>query len=235
MLDAVINNNMLEICRLLSEEKFMERYYLAGGTALAMKIKHRRSNDLDFFTPGNIDTKKITSWLNNFIAAGQANIVFRKTDQIDVNIMGIKTSFISYPFRIINGFINGENIDARLSGLKLASPEEIALMKAYTIGRRTTFRDYVDLYYLLTQNIINIKRIIKECGQKYVLEGETVFSGKLFLQQLKYTEDIHDKKETEQLLFDKTITRENIESYLNAKVYEYLSEYCMGEPGDETS
>jgi predicted nucleotidyltransferase component of viral defense system len=235
MPDAVIDKKMLEICCLLSQEKFMERYYLAGGTALAMKIKHRRSNDLDFFTPGNIDTKKITSWLNNFVVAGQANIVFRKTDQIDIKIMDIKTSFISYPFRIINDFINGGNIDARLSGLKLASPEEIALMKAYTIGRRTSFRDYVDLYYLLSQNNINIKRIIKECGQKYILEGETVFSGKLFLQQLKYTEDIYDKKETEQLLFDKTITLEKIESYLNTKVCEYLSEYCMGEPGDETS
>lgn len=235
MLDAVVNKNMLEICRLLSQEKFMERYYLAGGTALAMIIKHRRSNDLDFFTPGNIDTKKITDWLYNSVTTGQANIIFKKTDQIDIKIMDIKTSFISYPFRIINGFINGENIDARLSGLKLAPPEEIALMKAYTIGRRTSFRDYVDLYYLLSQNNINIKRIIKECGQKYVLEGETVFSGKLFLQQLKYTEDIHDKKETEQLLFDKTVTLEKIESYLNAKVYEYLSEYCMGEPGDETS
>jgi predicted nucleotidyltransferase component of viral defense system len=235
LLDAVIDKNMLEICRLLSRENFIESYYLAGGTALAIQIKHRKSNDLDFFTLGNIEAKKITDWLHNSFAVGQVNIIFRKTDQLDVNIMDIKTSFISYPFRVINRLINGENIDLRLSGLKIAPPEEIALMKAYTIGRRTSFRDYVDLYYLLYQNSTDIERIIKECDQKYVLEGETFFSRKLFLQQLKYTEDINDKRETEQLLFDKKVTVEKIESYLNAKVCEYLSEYYMEELRDETS
>jgi len=146
MLDTVINKNMLEICRLLRRENFMESYYLAGGTALAVQLRHRRSNDLDFFTPGNIEIKKITDWLHNAFAAGDVNIIFRKTDQMDVNIMDIKTSFISYPFEVIYGLIDGESIDPRLSGLKIAPPEEIALMKAYAIGRRTSFRDYVDLY-----------------------------------------------------------------------------------------
>ncbi|MGI5875861.1 MAG: nucleotidyl transferase AbiEii/AbiGii toxin family protein [Dethiobacteria bacterium] len=28
----------------------MDKYYLAGGTSLALQIKHRKSMDLDFFT-----------------------------------------------------------------------------------------------------------------------------------------------------------------------------------------
>ncbi len=37
MSDIVIKKNILEICQALSQEKFMEEYYLAGGTALAIQ------------------------------------------------------------------------------------------------------------------------------------------------------------------------------------------------------
>ncbi|MEW6244084.1 MAG: hypothetical protein AB1497_07470 [Bacillota bacterium] len=91
------------------------------------------------------------------------------------------------------------------------------------------------MYYTLSKNKTDIRRIIDECDRKYVLDGETLFSKKLFLQQLKYTEDIADKKETEQLLLDKNVTTHTVETYLKAKVNEYLSEYYWEELKDATS
>ncbi len=103
------------------------------------------------------------------------------------------------------------------------------------IGRRTSFRDYVDIYYLLSRNITSITRIISECGQKYILEGEKIFSAKLFLQQLKYTEDIGDKKETETFIFDKKVNSNVIENYLKTAVNQYLQEkYTGGKINSET-
>jgi predicted nucleotidyltransferase component of viral defense system len=57
LLDKVVSNNMLEICQVLSQGIFMDEYYLAGGTALAVQIKHRKSMDLDFFTQQKINTQ----------------------------------------------------------------------------------------------------------------------------------------------------------------------------------
>jgi len=225
---ALINGNMLEICRTIAREEFIKDYYLAGGTALAMQINHRRSVDLDFFSLEKINVKKISDYLYRCFPEPQVKILFRKTDQLDTNINGVKTSFIYYPFKLIHGLVDGENISSDFCSLKMASPQEIALMKAYTIGRRTSFRDYVDIYYLILKNLTTIARIIRECDQKYILERERVFSGKLFLQQLKYTEDIDDKGETETFILDKNVNFIKIESYLSAAVNQYLQEQYAG-------
>lgn len=223
--ETLISSDMLEICQAIAQEEFMKGYYLAGGTALSMQINHRKSIDLDFFTPEKINVNILTDYLYHCFPGNQVKILFRKTDQLDVNINGVKTSFIYYPFKLIHSLVDGENIKSDFRRLKMASPQEIALMKAYAIGRRTSFRDYVDIYYLILKNFTTIAIIIRECDQKYILEGERVFSGKLFLQQLNYTEDIDDKAETETFICDKNVNSARIESYLSAAVNQYLREH----------
>lgn len=95
---------------------------------------------------------------------------------------------------MIEPLVQGEKIDIRLKGINLASPKEIALMKAYTIGSRPTFRDYIDLYFLFKKGIVNLEYILEKAPQKFVIEGEPVFSKKLFLEQLMYTEDLINKE-----------------------------------------
>ena len=41
---------MREVLRFIGQCPFAERFYLAGGTALALRLGHRRSIDLDFFS-----------------------------------------------------------------------------------------------------------------------------------------------------------------------------------------
>lgn len=71
-------------------------------------------------------------------------------------ICGVKISFIAYPFPLIEPLVQGDKIDIRLKGINLASPKEIALMKAYTIGRRPTYRDYIDLLFFTTKKVLSI-------------------------------------------------------------------------------
>ncbi|MEK7122124.1 MAG: nucleotidyl transferase AbiEii/AbiGii toxin family protein, partial [Patescibacteria group bacterium] len=40
---------------LLSNSSLIKRFYLTGGTALALQIGHRISEDFDFFTTENFD------------------------------------------------------------------------------------------------------------------------------------------------------------------------------------
>src|SRR3989344_8458756 len=51
---------------ILGKSKIMENAYLAGGTALALQIGHRRSYDLDFFTNGDFNAKLFLQKIGRF-------------------------------------------------------------------------------------------------------------------------------------------------------------------------
>ncbi len=97
----------------------------------------------------------------------------QESTQLDLNIAGIKLTFLAYPFPLINPPVEGELLAPFLKGVLLASPPEIALMKAYSIGRRATFRDYIDLYFLLFEQIVDLAYIEREARLKYIInKGE---------------------------------------------------------------
>ena len=62
---------------------------------------------------------------------------------------------------------------------------QLAAMKAYALGRRSKWKDYVDLYFLL-QNHFTIEEISKEATKLF---GE-LYSEKMFRSQLSYFDDI---------------------------------------------
>ena len=68
----------------------------------------------------------------------------------------------------------------------MASVQEIAVQKAYTIGRRGEYRDYFDLYTILQENVMTLNTIIKTAEDKY----GNIFNSKLFLEQLVYFDDL---------------------------------------------
>ena len=68
------------------------------------------------------------------------------------------------------------------------SPREILVTKAYTIGRRGSFKDYVDLYTGVHENISQIEEIMTLAREKY---GE-IFNDRLFLEQLVFVDDIDE-------------------------------------------
>jgi hypothetical protein len=219
----VISESMLNICLNLAKHKQADRYYLAGGTALAIQIKHRRSEDLDFFTSGKVNSDSIISWMEDTFPLKNAAVIFKKLDQLDLRIDGVKVSFIEYPFPLVYPLVDLDVFEPGFSGIKLASTSEIALFKAYALGRRASFRDYIDLYYIMHNNYSSLEKIIADCCKKYVLEGELLFSDKLFLQQLAYTEDLPDKEEAMSMFFDQNVTADVVEKELAKQIKIFLS------------
>ena len=72
--------------------------------------------------------------------------------------------------------------------LFLFSLKDLASNKAYVIGRRGTWKDYVDLYWLVNKKGINLQKIVAEAKKRFA--GN--FSEKLFYQQLVYWKDIKE-------------------------------------------
>jgi hypothetical protein len=225
MLNEILDKNGWYVCAAIAHSKLMQQYYLAGGTSLALQLSHRRSYDLDFFRIGTyeqIDFNEILKELEGIFGKGALSIELRKIDQTIVEIRGIKVTFLAYPFPLVNLLVEGQKLSKYLSGIKLAHPSEIALMKAYALGRRITFRDYIDLYFLFKRRFVGIKYILEEAPRKFMIGKETVFSPKLFLQQLVYTRDIQDKEAAIDTLLGEKVSSNDIEEFLRQEVMNFL-------------
>ena len=215
----------MQICTGIGSSTLGQDYYLAGGTGLALQIKHRRSNDLDFIL---IDHKKkrlapdLVSALEKVFTEIPIIVNLQESTQLDLIMAGIKLTFLAYPFPLITPQVKGDSLGSFLKAILLASPQEIALMKAYSIGRRATFRDYIDLYFLFLEQAVDLAYIEEKAPVKYMIDGESSFSMKLFLEQLVYTSDLADKEAAIRMVCKKNLTVEKVENYLAGRVKEYL-------------
>ena len=123
---------------LLTGEGRLQKFYLAGGTAAALQIGHRVSEDLDFFSETEFSVEGLITALK---VLGDLIIDKKLEDTLLGNLNGTKVSFFYYPYPLIGEFGN-------YLGVRLASLADIACMKIDTIASRGLKRDFVDLYYI---------------------------------------------------------------------------------------
>ncbi len=153
-------------------------FVLGGGTALALQLVHRQSFDFDFFS-SSVIPKQFLEKLSQHISI--EHIAVDTSDELTLFTKdNIKITFLYYPFASHFKHIETPN------GLVLFPVKEIALQKAYTIGRRGEYRDYFDLYTILKRGYIDLRTLITATKKVY----GSVFDEKLFLQQLVYFGDI---------------------------------------------
>lgn len=136
-----VDADALELLRELQQEPSLRQTRLVGGTALALQIGHRKSDDLDLFGPVPSEALELEQALRAYGAVS----LTRRSRMIQVyTVRGIKVDFVDYPYPWL--------ADAVLSdGLRLASCQDIAAMKLSAITNRGTRKDFVDLVFLLDQ------------------------------------------------------------------------------------
>lgn len=155
-------------------------FYLAGGTALALQIGHRISVDFDLFSSAEIE-KSLLAKVKRIYADASVNVSVNSADELTVFINDIKLTFLYYPFSLLFELVHDD-------GLALLSVKEIAATKAYTIGRRGSYKDYIDLFFIIQERHAALPEIIAMAAKKY----GTAFNDRLFLEQLVYLDDIED-------------------------------------------
>ena len=156
--------------------QFRREYYLVGGTALALYIGHRRSIDFDLFKASAINHKRNLDRISAI--SFEYTITRRVTEQMNLVVNDVKLTFFQYPFSI-------EPTTKFETFFRLPSLLQLAAMKAYALGRRSKWKDYVDLYFLL-RNYFSIADITV-CANR--IFGE-LYSEKMFRSQLCYFDDI---------------------------------------------
>jgi len=170
----ILTKDQLELLPLV--KSFSKDFGLVGGTAIALFIGHRRSIYFDLFTDKEFDNWKIR---RKIVRYGKIDSVLRDEDgQYTVVIQEVRITFFSYPFKI--NFSKSFNKVINLPDLLT-----LAAMKAYALGRRAKWKDYVDLYFIM-KDCHDIHKIIKKTKRVFGSE----FNEKLFRAQLCYFDDI---------------------------------------------
>src|SRR3989344_1107232 len=156
---------------------------LVGGTALALQICHRLSFDFDLFFPQPLKRKSLVRQCQN-IFGEKTRFLIQNTDQVTlITPENIKLDLVYYPYKLITSQVTTPSV-------KLASIKDIAADKATTIGRRATWRDYVDIFFLLKRQILTLEEISRLAQKKF--KGE--FNEVLFWEQLVYFKDLEITK-----------------------------------------
>lgn len=161
--------------------EFRKDGVLAGGSAVALLIGHRLSYDFDIFTPKKIPRHLLLKATQIFGKKIQ-KLVDTSAELSFLTDQKIKVSFVHFPFLPLHRTIKTKSIS-------LYDLQDLASNKAYVIGRRGEYRDYVDLFFMLKRGL-KLRKIIKEAQKRF----QGAFSERLFLQQLTYFEDLKDFK-----------------------------------------
>jgi hypothetical protein len=158
-------------------------FYLVGGTAIALHLGHRQSIDFDLFKKTGIRRDKLAQSLREHGFSFQ--LLFANAKSFHVVVNGVKITFFQFPF----------DIPAKMTfeGIRMPDLLHLAAMKAYALGRRAKWKDYLDLYFILRDHF-SLETVI----EKTVVLFPGLFSAKLFRQQLCYFDDVDY---TEEVLF----------------------------------
>jgi len=189
------------LCEIIESAPFIRNYVLVGGSALALHLCHRQSEDLDFFTYEDSFNKfEIYEYIKRY---PQKEILNQTDEQIDVLINGIKVTFFNAKWE----FLRPEQIRT----FNVASIEAIASMKVHTLFLRAKFRDYYDLY-ALSKSGMPLKQIYEQ--SKAFVEGLTF---KLFAIAIIYIDDIEDD-DIEHLNPEISISKQKIRAYFEEQL-----------------
>ena len=160
---AFYGNAITGSCRkglaFLQDFDFIQDFYLAGGTALALQIGHRISTDLDWFSPTNILQTTQREYIQRALKSSEEFETISEGDGLlFTRLFDTDTSFIFQHHPLLEPVVEYERV-------KLATPCDIGLMKLAAIASRGTRRDFVDIYCI--RDIVSLEDLFDLAPEKY--------------------------------------------------------------------
>lgn len=208
--------NTLQVFNKLAESHFISKYTLVDGTALAIQIRHRFSEDLDFIFDGE---KLNANSLKRNIAAVFPNYRIIRQDlpwQIDFVINNVKLTFfstgaIALPFNVhIHSF--------RHKSIAVCNAKTISSLKMAAIAQRNTIRDYYDLYILIKYHY-SLKEIFDQT--KKLIPNLSPIT---YTETLIYIDDIEETSLENHLMPAELISKNQIAEFFIAEIRKIKNE-----------
>jgi len=205
-----VESTTLELLNSLQSKSYLAGFYLVGGTALSLRIGHRKSADLDLFSNFSFDVVQL---MENLTADYSFNLFFSANNTIKGSIDNVKVDLLSHRYPLINKPVVEEKIE-------LLSTQDLIAMKLNAIsGSGQRVKDFIDIYYLL-QNF-SIDQMIGFYKKKYSHYNEVSV-----LKSLVYFDDI-DFNDWPEMIADPDLKWNTIKDELEKRVKKYLNQQIM--------
>lgn len=162
----------------ISQSDLVEKFYLAGGTALAIQLGHRESIDLDWFCQTDFSNQEIKAKLSKL---GNFQVISESEGTINGLLDNVRVSFLRYQYKLIFPLVDLEKI-------KIADERDIAAMKIDAVSSRGGKKDFIDIFFLFKK--YSLEEIIGFFERKY---AEINYNKLHILKSLVYFADADDE------------------------------------------
>jgi predicted nucleotidyltransferase component of viral defense system len=169
-----------ELCR---QDFITKSFRFAGGTALSeFYLKHRYSEDLDFFTDEESSIEEVKIRLFPvFKSLGVNPVEYRETNSSKIFFLKsgqretVKVDFNFWPFK-------REKKGKYYKKLEIESLLDIAISKLDTILTRNKARDFVDFYFIQKESPFDLEMLLEKLTEKTECKFDPLFLGRCFLK-----------------------------------------------------
>lgn len=182
MFEKTLSKNAKESLALLGKNTFLKKAYLAGGTALALQLGHRASEDFDFFVREKFDARNLAKQLSKQFPNFKLEKMARGTVAGYIGKIKFTIFFYDYPLLFKT---------QKFLGIDIADMRDVAAMKIASISDRGAKRDFIDLYFLLKNKVVNLA----DCLNLYDRKFRKLQQNKIhILKSLTYFADAEEEK-----------------------------------------
>lgn len=188
-----------------------EDFYLAGGTALALRLGHRISLDLDLFSAKNaLGAGQRQTLLDALKASGPIKIKEAKDGTCHLDLGGTSVSLFHYAYPTL-----GPSQSWR--GLDVVSLEDVSAMKLSAVLGRGSKKDFIDLYELCRR--LGLDRVMATAERKFPLHADFPLQA---ARALVYFEDA-EKEPTPRMLG--STSWEDVKSYFEGAIPKFVKDH----------
>ena len=136
-------------------------FYLAGGTAVALHLGHRRSVDLDWFTSEDMsDPLALAQELREegigFVTGQMA------PGTLHGSVGGVRVSLLEYRYPLLAALRPWQG------GSRVAARADLAAMKLAAVAQRGAKKDFVDIY-ALGKRAFSLRQMLRWYAEKYAV------------------------------------------------------------------
>ncbi len=203
---AAVDKRLIDLLGRLQGDPFLSDFVLAGGTALALMLGHRKSIDIDLFCKTGFDEARLLEHLEREYDFRMNNI---SRSTIKGSIGNIRVDLIAHDYPYLREPLV-------MDGVRLFPMEDIAAMKVNAIaGDGTRVKDFIDIYFLLRE--FSFKDILGFFSKKYSSRNNAHA-----LKSLAWFEDA-DVNDWPVMIKEPTLTFEKVKKEITTHRKRYLA------------
>lgn len=144
---GTVESSTFSLLEQLMNDSRLGKFNLAGGTAIALYLGHRKSIDLDLFTPDSFNVRELEDYLRTNY---DFKTDFTEKDTLKGSVNGVKLDCITYNYPNIN------KLTITNEGIRIYSIDDIVAMKLSAIAHNgTRLKDFIDIACLSTRMSFN--------------------------------------------------------------------------------